>query len=79
MNQEKILYVVYVYHPDNPVYFDQADVFIVECNLLLDEIVEKICIKNSCKSYEIELLNIFRDKERLNLYLSEHDLKYLIK
>ena len=77
--KDRFLYVVYIYHPDTPVYFDQADVLELEQDLMLDEILDKICIKNSCTSDEVELINIFKSREKLNQYLAENDLKYLVR
>lgn len=74
-----MLYILYIYHPENPIYFDQADVLKTNENLLLDEILEKLCNKNSCSSEEIELIKIFDNKENLNRYLFESEYKYLLE
>ena len=77
--EDIILYVLYIYHPETPLYFDQADVLQSDQNLMLDEIMDEICFKNSCTSDEIELVNIFKTKEKLNQYLADNDLKYLTR
>ena len=74
----KLNYILYTYKPDLPNYFDQTEILELPDNYQQKEIIEALCRKNSCNENEIDIIEIFDDREMLNKYLSVHNLHYLM-
>lgn len=74
----KLNYILYTYKPDLPNYFDQTEIVELPGYFNQNEIIEELCRKNSCNENEIDIIEIFDNRELMNRYLTVHDLHYLI-
>lgn len=75
-------YVLYIYQPTLPYYFEQTDILEIKTNkkreqIDFGEVVELACIKNYCSPEEIKIIDIFENKDELDQYLVQNDLRYL--
>lgn len=79
---EKTGFVLYTYLPSLPYYFEQTDVIEIDKDEKSNHIdlglaVDKACKKNYCTADEIRIIDVFENREDLDSYLAQHDLRYL--